>query len=303
MESPTSVRVAFNIIHCSLFHYLTIAVITTHCLLLFFISQEAWYPALETICVVFYVVDTVLHVLFHRPSNFFKFARTAVKAKLQFIVTSLFLFDLGYTLYVYFHPSTSTLSDIAVPFQFLRPAVFILKIKTVNHIFMVVVKTFSRILKTLFIIIMFIVFFSCIAVHVFGEIYENTDDRIYRGQFKHAGLAFIRMFVLITTENYPQVMMPAYEFHHASFTFFMFFIYFGVFILMSILLAIVVDNYWTIAKMNVKRERLRGRKELAVAWNLLADGAGMCYGGCGGWEGQVWYVEEKFVVGAWTFGF
>lgn len=42
-----------------------------------------------------------------------------------------------------------------------------------------------------------------------------------------------------------------------------------MFIITSILLAIVVENYWKIAKAEKKRERLKNRKELTKAWKII----------------------------------
>ena len=274
MESnSSSVRVAFNITYSKIWRYFVILIIGTHCFLVFRITNQPHYLILESVCVLCYILDILLHIIFYTPRTFFSLSKTALKSKLQFILTVFFVFDLCYTYYCYFYLSVDLLEK-AIPFQFLRSFVFIIKIKTLYHFSMVVVKTFARILRTIFVIILYVLFFSCIAVHIYGEIYETSDSETYQGEFSNAALAFIRMFVLITTENYPDVMLPVYEYHHVTFIYFVVFIYFGVFILMSILLAIVVDNYWTIAKMNVKKERLRGRKELAIAWNLLGDGAG-----------------------------
>ena len=279
MESNAcSVRVAFNITDSMLWKYFIILIMFTHCLLVFYIVNEPYYIILESVCLLCYIVDILLHIIFYTPRTFFRLSKTALKSKLQFILTVLFMCDLGWTYYCYFY-SSEDLVEKAIPFQFLRSFVFILKIKTFYHFSMVVVKTFVRILGTIFVIILYVLFFSCIAVHVFGEIYENLGrDNIYKGEFSNFALAFVRMFVLITTENYPDVMDPVYEYHNVTIVYYAVFIYFGVFVLMSILLAIVVDNYWTIAKMNAKKERLRGRKELAIAWNLLGDGAGTTLG-------------------------
>ena len=275
MESnSSSVRVAFNLTFSKLWHYFIILIMATHCLLVFYIANKPYYIILESICVLCYILDILLHIIFYTPQTFFSLSKTALKSKLQFILTVFFICDLGWTYYCYFNSTSDDLVEMAIPFQFLRSFVFILKIKTFYHFFMVVVKTFARILRTIFVIILYVLFFSCIAVHIFGEVYKKSGDETYQGEFSNAALAFVRMFVLITTENYPDVMTPVYDYHKASIIYYIVFIYFGVFILTSILLAIVVDNYWTIAKMNVKKERLRGRKELAIAWNLIGDGAG-----------------------------
>ena len=268
-------RLAYNITSHKSWHYLIILVIVVHCAQLFHVASHAYYLLIEIACVLCYMADISMRITLFTPSTFFNISKTAMKVKLHFVLTCLFLFDILYSIYFYFKPVE--LNDIPIPFQFLRPAVFILKIKTVYHIFVVVVKTFVRILSTLLAILVFILFFACVAVHLFGLIYEETEDDVYKGQFSNVGLAFIRLFVLITTENFPDVMKPAYSFHPATFIYFVVFIYVGVFILLSILLAVVVDNYWTIAKTNVKEERLQVRKELAIAWNLLGRGAGTSF--------------------------
>lgn len=275
MESDSSaVRIAYNITFSRFWHYFMILIMFVHVLLVFYIENKPYYLILESLCVLCYIIDIILHIIFYTPQTFFNLSKTALKSKLQFILTVFFVCDLVYTYYCYFY-SRDDLVEMAIPFQCLRSFVFILKISTFYHFFMVVVKTFARIIRTILVIILYVLFFSCIAVHVFGEIYEDSDDEVYKEEFSTAPLAFIRMFVLITTENYPDVMTPVYSYHNTTFIYYVVFIYFGVFILTSILLAIVVDNYWTIAKMNVKKERLRGRKELAIAWNLLGDGAGI----------------------------
>lgn len=268
------VRLAFNITFSKFWFLFIFLIMLIHCFLVFQIANQPSYIILESVCVLCYILDIFMYIIFYTPKTFFQFSKTALKSKLQFILTVFFIIDLSLMYYWYFN--SECLIEMAIPFQCLRPFVFILKSKALYHFFMVVVKTFARILRTIFVIILYVLFFSCIAVHLFGEIYENSnDDNIYKNEFKNAALAFVRMFVLITTENYPDVMKPVYDYHSATIIYYMIFIYFGVFIFTSILLAIVVDNYWTIAKMSVKKERLRGRKELAIAWNLLGDGAGL----------------------------
>lgn len=66
---------------------------------------------------------------------------------------------------------------------------------------------------------------------------------IYRA-FDNFGIAALHVFVLLTTENYPELMLPAFNITEWSFIYFGSFLYVGVFFLTSIVLAIVVDSYW-----------------------------------------------------------
>ena len=49
--------------------------------------------------------------------------------------------------------------------------------------------------------------------------------------------------VLITTSNFPDVMLQAYNTSTWFTIYFIFFIVFGVFFLMNVLLAVIFDNY------------------------------------------------------------
>ena len=51
------------------------------------------------------------------------------------------------------------------------------------------------------------------------------------------------MFVCLTTENFPDIMLEATAINTAYCIFFIIFILFGVFFLMSVLLAVIFDNY------------------------------------------------------------
>ena len=71
--------------------------------------------------------------------------------------------------------------------------------------------------------------------------YDPARDELdFSGSFDHIGIALIRLFVLVTTENYPDVMMPAYRESNMAFIFFGLFLVIGVFYILPMLLAIVM---------------------------------------------------------------
>ena len=65
------------------------------------------------------------------------------------------------------------------------------------------------------------------------------------------------MFVCLTTENFPDVMLEVTAINTAYAIFFVIFILFGVWFLMSVLLAVIFDNYkhrlQTLQKANVTK--------------------------------------------------
>ena len=63
-----------------------------------------------------------------------------------------------------------------------------------------------------------------------------------QGAFDNFPRAFLRLFVLFTTENYPVVVTPAYEHNSASFVFYFAFVYAGVFFLTTMLLGLVCGS-------------------------------------------------------------
>ena len=274
MESGPAVRFAYNILFSAMWTWMTRLIVFIHCFLLIPAEANLGYIIVEGLCLLWYLADTTLAIIFFTPRVFFGINKSGLKQKFQFFLILLFLADYGVLLYNFIVPPPKKLVKF---FQCMRAAMFLIKVKTILHIFQVVGKTFVLIIWTVFAIILFIVLFSCIGVHLFGDIYHDGNDgndgnEGSQGAFDNVGYGFIQMFVLLTTENYPDFMIKAYEESRLYSLYFIIYLYTGVFIALSILLAIVVDNYWTIAKQNVKHDRLRGRKQLGVAWTLLGNG-------------------------------
>jgi hypothetical protein len=63
--------------------------------------------------------------------------------------------------------------------------------------------------------------------------------RTAQGAFDNPGTAFLRLFVLFTTENYPMITLPAWSDAKGSSSFFFIFVYVGIVFLDSLLLALV----------------------------------------------------------------
>ncbi|XP_062498829.1 two pore calcium channel protein 1-like isoform X2 [Corticium candelabrum] len=243
-------------------------------------SVLGWVLALNFVCLMFYVVDVALTIAFMNWTVFWMLDENALNRG-EFIF--LILFTIDFILLV-----AQAISDkyIVQPFRLLRAAMLIFKAKNVAHIYRVLKSIVLKLGKVFVAIGLFIIMFAAVGVHVFMDDYQcdqvtsdildcnktsnqTLSGQVYKGAFDNVGIAALRLFVLITTENYPSLIFPTYLRRARSWFFFGAFIYIGVFILTAILLAIIVEAYWLYFKITVKEERYREREELAKAWNLL----------------------------------
>lgn len=98
--------------------------------------------------------------------------------------------------------------------------------------------TLPAIGKILFLLGMYIVFFGWLGVILFPV---NTEEGV--SYFPNLGTGCWSLLILITTANYPDVMMPAYTENRAAFIFFLAFLLFGFFFLVNLLTAAVFTCY------------------------------------------------------------
>ncbi|XP_072031587.1 uncharacterized protein [Amphiura filiformis] len=259
------------------FNYLVLIATVIHMLLIFFepppTGSTRWFIfALTPICLLIYTADVAVYIGFLSWKVFWtldenKFIRA------EFIL--LCMYTLDFLMLVIQEILNMRLFQV---FRVLRAAIIICKLKNVGHIFDVVMSIVIKLGKVFLIVILFIMMFSAVGVHLLEDDYHqiasnsnctDTADTTYVGAFDHLGIASLRLFVLLTTENYPDLMTQAFSVDKLSAFYFIIYILIGVFFLTAILLAIVVDSYWEFAKKHVKKERARERAELAKAWNLL----------------------------------
>ena len=122
---------------------------------------------------------------------------------------------------------------------------------------------------TALLVILYIGFAAYVATLVFPA---GTDegDAIMTGYTEAAW----QLLILLTTANFPDVMMPAYTQCRAAALFFAGFVMFGVFFLMNYLLAVVYGSYTAQVKLLKEEALLRQQVALDAAFEQLD------------WEGQ-----------------
>ena len=86
-------------------------------------------------------------------------------------------------------------------------------------------------------IAVYIIYFSWIGMRMFKGSIEGIT------YFDDFGDACFNMLVLMTTSNYPDVMLPAYRESRPACIFFIVYLIFGLFLFMNLLLAIFYSNY------------------------------------------------------------
>lgn len=131
--------------------------------------------------------------------------------------------------------------------------------------------TFGRVLPSLAdwsgLLILLVVFYALLGVLLFGPPDALLgDDGAY---FRTVPRALMSLVVLITTANFPDVMLAAYSQSRATFLFFCTFLLIGVFFLMNMFLAEIVVNY----KRQLDADKLHRRtlrdNALKFAFELL----------------------------------
>ncbi|XP_061481533.1 two pore calcium channel protein 1-like isoform X2 [Rhineura floridana] len=135
-------------------------------------------------------------------------------------------------------------------------------------------RTFRSIRNTLpeityvFLLFMFsVLMFSLMALKLFGDRNLKTVEGLpYFSNFLEI---VFDMYVLVTTANSPDVMMPAYDFSWWYCLFFIVYVIINTYIFMSVFLAVVYNNYRKHLKNEIRTLAYMKRRKMIEAFNLL----------------------------------
>ncbi|XP_022096236.1 two pore calcium channel protein 1-like [Acanthaster planci] len=119
------------------------------------------------------------------------------------------------------------------------------------------------ILDVMLLLFYFMVIFSILGFFIFS----NVD----RGNFDSLVDSFVSLFILMTTANFPDVMMPAYNNTPWSVLFFVVFLILELYFFMNLLLAVVYDTFTGIEKDKFKALHLHKRTGASKAFKLLCS--------------------------------
>lgn len=119
--------------------------------------------------------------------------------------------------------------------------------------------TTLEIFDMLVLLVLYILLFSVLGFYFFSE--NETDP-----YFETLGTSFVSLFILMTTANYPDVMMPAYQANNFSCLFFIAYMMFGFYLLTNIVLSMVYDSFTDTEKRKFKKEFFHKREGIRLAW-------------------------------------
>uniref|UniRef100_A0A8B9C4P4 BUB1 mitotic checkpoint serine/threonine kinase n=1 Tax=Anser brachyrhynchus TaxID=132585 RepID=A0A8B9C4P4_9AVES len=124
-----------------------------------------------------------------------------------------------------------------------------------------------------FLLFMFsLLMFSLMALKLFGERNLQTAEGL--PYFRNYLEIVFDLYVLVTTANSPDVMMPAFDFSSWYALFFIAFVIVNTYIFMSLFLAVVYNNYKKHLKNEIRKLAYMKHRKMIEAFNLLKEEEG-----------------------------
>lgn len=186
-------------------------------------ATPSFIAASDILCLLIFSFIKGLQYKRRNPTRYIKYRELVFS-----ILVLVSLVDIIYCLVRFEHQWLSNL---------LRPIVFILLYRSQQDFFVDIglnIKDSSAMLLCIFV---WVAYFAAIGNFLFGNIMEGIM------LFDTFANSFWAMFVCLTTENFPDVMLFAQQENAAYSLFFIVFILVGVFFLLSVLLAVIFDNF------------------------------------------------------------
>ncbi|CAL4124824.1 unnamed protein product, partial [Meganyctiphanes norvegica] len=124
-----------------------------------------------------------------------------------------------------------------------------------------ILQSVPPILEVLVILLFNLVIFSTLGFYIFSH---ETNP-----YFEHFSDAFVNLYVLLTTANFPDVMMPAYNKSKWSAAFFIAFLAINLYFVMNLMLAVVFVVFSDLEKDKFRKLLLHKRRACQLAFRLL----------------------------------
>ena len=205
---------------------------------------------IELVCLFGFVCEMVLKAAYEGSSAFYG-------NRWHVAEVVLLLTDAAAILVTLMAPDSKPLMPI------LRPMIFVCVSRRVRRAVTSLFKVVPSFLDCAFLIALLIGFFA-----LFGMLFfQNTPEG--NKFFPSLGEAMLNLFVLLTTANFPDIMMPGYAHSRLSSLFFVAFLVAGVFFFMNLVLATIYHNYRKQCEANMTLFRQRRQEALDVAFQLL----------------------------------
>ena len=165
------------------------------------------------------------------------------------------------------------------PSRCLRPLLLIAHHRSLRQLVSSALKTLLKLKSTVKLLTVLVIAYSTLGVQMYQGAYDvaDVDDR---GNFDNVFDASIAMTVLLTTENFPDVMRPSLGAYAVevnkipkfiSAFFFVSFIITGVWLGMSLWTSVIFENYKAQHRCKIENSKTHEQKALITAYSVLQD--------------------------------
>ncbi|XP_048257055.1 two pore calcium channel protein 1-like isoform X1 [Haliotis rufescens] len=125
-----------------------------------------------------------------------------------------------------------------------------------------VLQSMPPILDMIFLLLFFMLIFSILGFYLLSQIDNNSYFRTIQD-------SFVSLFILLTTANFPDVMMPAYATSPFYSLFFIVYLSLELYFLMNLLLAVVYDTFLNLEKVKIRSLFFHKREGCQHAFKLV----------------------------------
>lgn len=205
---------------------------------------------IELVCLFGFVCEMVLKAAYEGTAAFYK-------NKWHIAEVVLLLVDAAAILVTLVAPSSMPLMPL------LRPLIFVCISRRVRRAATSLLRVLPSFLDCAFIIALLIGFWALFGMLLF----QNTPEG--RQYFPSISESYLSLFVMLTTANFPEIMMPSYSTSRLTSLYFISFLVVGVFFFMNLVLATIYHNYRKQCEENLALFRKRRQEALDVAFQLL----------------------------------
>jgi len=213
----------------------------------------AWILWSEAVILLIYCLDIRLKKYSHDPENFG-----------DSLWTMTFVLIIGINFFAVVIVASLKLNYVTGIYKVtrvLRPYSLVWKQKDLRKMIISIVQSIPLILTVAMLVAGYTLLFAFAGFELFRT--DNTN-------FSSLLVSMRSLFVLLTTANYPDVMMPSYHVSWASAFYFVVFLVFGLYFLMALILAVVYDHFSLSTKRTEKQIRLQRNRTMDAIFNLLA---------------------------------
>ena len=217
--------------------------------------------AIEMSCLFVFAAEVLVKRLFRGPDTFWGNRWNLVKLTLLPIALLDVLAD--------FLSADGLIRGPVRLAPILRPMIFTVNIRQIRETMVSTLQIIWDVKELLCLIVCLVLWFGMLMFVLFNQYClpeSGCDERPYFGTL---GLSFLSTFTILTTANFPDVMMSAYSYNRLFAIPFILFLLFGLFFVMNIVLASVYSNYKRGLDARATNFQESREKSLDIAFDLL----------------------------------